>query len=311
MEKYDIIIIGAGPGGLTAGMYAGRGGSKTLILEKGLTGGAGLMVPSMENYPGFDLIAGMELIAKMKVQTEKIAEIREMEGVEEIDRVDGGFVLTTLKDKYFAKSIILATGTTHMKLGVPGENHFTGLGVSYCATCDGMLFKDKDVLMIGGGNSALQEAIYLDNLGCNVTIVHRRNEFRGQKYLQDKLKEKGIPAILNTVVDEIKGNQMVESVILSNIKDKSTHEVHVQGIFIAIGDNPASDLAKELGVNVNKYNQIVTDKTQRTNVDNVYAIGDVTGGVKQWIVACGEGAIAATYAYQDLEETKDENIKII
>lgn len=304
MEEYDIIIIGAGPGGLTAGLYAGRQGTKTLILDKGLTGGAGLMVPSMENYPGYDLIAGMSLIAKMKAQTEKNAEIHEMEGVEKIDRIDDGFVLTTPKNSYFARSIVLATGTTHRELGVPGENHFTGLGVSYCATCDGLLFKDKDILMIGGGNSALQEAIFLDNVGCNVTVVHRRDEFRAEKYLQDKLKEKRIPVILDSVIEEIKGHQMVESVILSNKKDGSTQELQVQGIFIAIGDLPSSDLAKELGVNVNKYNQIITDKTQRTNIDNVYAVGDVTGGVKQWVVACGEGAVAATYAYQDLEQTK-------
>ena len=304
MEEYDIIIVGAGPGGLTAGLYAGRQGTKTLILDKSLTGGTGLMVPSMENYPGFDLIAGMSLIAKMKAQCEKNAEIREMEGVETIDRVGGGFVLTTLKNSYFAKLIILATGTSHRKLGVPGEDHFTGLGVSYCATCDGLLFKDKDILMIGGGNSALQEAIFLDNIGCNVTVVHRRNEFRGEKYLQNKLKEKGIPVIWDSVVEEIKGKQMVESVILSNNKDASIHELEVQGIFIAIGDIPSSDLAKELGVNVNKYNQIITDKTQKTNIDNVYAVGDVTGGVKQWVVACGEGAVAASYAYQDLEQTK-------
>jgi len=304
MEEYDIIIIGAGPGGLTAGLYAGRQGTKTLILDKGLTGGAGLMVPSMENYPGYDLIAGMSLIAKMKAQTEKNAEIREMEGVETIDRVHNGFVLTTPKGTYFAKSIILATGTSHKKLNVPGEDHFTGLGVSYCATCDGLLFKDKNIFMIGGGNSALQEAIFLNNVGCNVTVVHRRNEFRAEKYLQDKLKEKGIPVIWDSVVEEIKGKQMVESVILSNNKDDSSQELKVQGIFIAIGDIPSSDLAKELGVNVDKYNQISTDKTQRTNIDNVYAVGDVTGGVKQWVVACGEGAIAASYAYQDLEQTK-------
>lgn len=304
MEEYDIVIIGAGPGGLTAGLYAGRQGTKTLILDKSLTGGAGLMVPSMENYPGYDLIAGMSLIAKMKAQTEKNAEIHEMESVEGIERVDNGFVLKTSKDSYSAKSIILATGTSHRRLGVPGEDCFTGLGVSYCATCDGLLFKGKDILMIGGGNSALQEAIFLDNVGCNVTVVHRRDEFRAEKYLQDKFKEKGIPVIWDSVVEEIKGSQMVESVILSNKKDNSKKELKIQGIFVAIGDIPSSDLAKELGINVNKYNQIITDKTQRTNIENVYAIGDVTGGVKQWIVACGEGAIAATYAYQDLEQTK-------
>ncbi|RBQ22476.1 Dihydrolipoyl dehydrogenase [Candidatus Methanobinarius endosymbioticus] len=302
MEKYDIIIIGAGPGGLTAGLYAGRQGTKTLLLDKGLTGGAGLTVPSMENYPGYDLIAGMSLIAKMKKQTEKNAIIHEMEGAETIDRVDDGFILKTLKDTYFTKSIILATGATHRELDVPGEDQYKGLGVSYCATCDGLLFKDKDILMIGGGNSALQEAIFLNNVGCNVTVVHRRDEFRGEKYLQNKLKEKEIPVITDSVVEEIKGGQMVESIVLSNVKDGSKQEIKVAGIFIAIGDVPSSDLAKELGVNVNKYNQIITDKTQRTNVNNVYAIGDVTGGVKQWVVACGEGALAATYAYQDLEK---------
>lgn len=304
MEEYDIIIIGAGPGGLTAGLYAGRQGTKTLILDKGITGGAGLMVPSMENYPGFDLIAGMSLIAKMKSQTEKNAEIHEMENVEEIERVDNGFVLKTPKGDYFAKSLIFATGTSHRKLDVPGEDSLAGLGVSYCATCDGLFFKDKDILMIGGGNSALQEGIFLDNIGCNVTIVHRRDEFRAEKYLQNKLKEKDIPVIWDSVVEEIKGNKEVESVILSNKKDGSKQELKVQGIFIAIGDIPSSDLAKELGVDVDKYNQIITDKTQKTNIENVYAIGDVTGGVKQWVVACGEGAIAATYAYQDLEQTK-------
>ena len=304
MEEYDIIVIGAGPGGITAGLYAGRQGTKTLILDKGLTGGAGLMVPSMENYPGFDLIAGMSLIAKMKAQCEKVAKIHEMEGVEKIDRVENGFVLTTSKASYFTKSIILATGTNHRKLNVPGEDYFTGLGVSYCATCDGLLFKDKDILIVGGGNSALQEAIFLDNVGCNVTVVHRRDEFRAEKYLQDKLKEKEIPVIWDCVVEEIKGKQMVDSVTISNKKDGSVHELYVQGVFVAIGDVPSCDLAKDLGVNVNRYNQIITDKTQKTNIDNVYAVGDVTGGVKQWVVACGEGAIAATYVYQDLEQTK-------
>lgn len=308
MEKYDIIIIGAGPGGLTAGLYAGRQGTKTLLLDKGLVGGAGLMVPSMENYPGFELIAGMSLIAKMKKQTEKNVAINEMENVESIEKVNNGFIIKTSETEYQAKSLILATGATHRKLGVPGEDEFKGLGVSYCATCDGLLYKDKDILMIGGGNSALQEAIFLHNVGCNVTIVHRRDKFRAEKYLQDKVDEKQIPVIWDSVVEEIKGNQMVESVVLSNKKDGSKEELKIQGIFIAIGDIPSSELAKELAVNVDKYNHIIVDKTQKTNVDNVYAIGDVTGGVKQWVVACGEGAVAATYAYQVLEHTDNRDI---
>jgi len=308
MKKYDIIIVGAGPGGLTAGLYAGRQGTRTLLIDKGIVGGAGLMVPSMENYPGFELIAGMSLIAKMKKQTEKNADIHEMEDVESIEKISNEFIIKTSKDEYNARSIILATGTNHKKLDVPGEEEFKGLGVSYCATCDGLLYKDKDIIMVGGGNSALQEAIFLHNVGCNVTIVHRRDEFRAEKYLQNKINEKQIPIIWDSVVDEIKGNQMVESVVLSNKKNGSKEELKVQGIFIAIGDTPSSDLAKELAVNVDKYNQIIVDKTQRTSIDNVYAIGDVTGGVKQWVVACGEGAIAATYAYQDLEQTKNREM---
>ncbi len=303
MEKYDIIIIGAGPAGLTAGIYAGRQGTKTLILDKEITGGAGLEVPSMENYPGFELIAGMSLIEKIKKQTEKNATIKEMEGVESIEKIDDDFKIITSKNEYIGRSIIFATGTTHRLLKVPGEKEFKGRGVCYCATCDGLLYKDKDILMIGGGNSAVQEAIFLNNIGCNVTIVHRRDELRAEEYLQNKLKEKKIPIIWNSFVKEIKGNQFIESVVLSN-KDNEIQELKVQGIFIAIGDMPLTNVAKNFGIELNEYNQIITDKTQRTNINNVYAAGDVTGGVKQWVVSCGEGAVAATYAYQDLEQIK-------
>ena len=305
MEEYDIVIIGAGPAGLTAGIYAGRQGTKTLILDKGITGGTGLEVPLMENYPGFELIDGMSLIAKTKKQTEKNAEIKEMEGVEAIEKVKDGFNIKTSKSSYFTKSIIIATGTQHRLLRVPGEEKFKGRGVSYCATCDGLFFKDKDVLIIGGGNSAVQEAIFLNNIGCNVTLVHRRDELRAEGFLQNKLKEKNIPVIWNSTVKEIKGEQMVESIVLSD-SDGNIQEIEVQGIFIAIGDFPLSQIAKDLGVELNSHGQIITDKTQRTNIKNVYAAGDVTGGVKQWIVSCGEGAVAATYAYQDLENIKKE-----
>jgi len=305
MEEYDIIIIGAGPAGLTAGIYAGRQGSKTLLLDKGITGGAGLEVPLMENYPGFELIAGMSLIKKTKKQTEKNAEIKELEGVESIEKVNNGFNVKTSKSSYFGKSIIIATGTKHRLLDVPGEEEFKGRGISYCATCDGLFYKDKNVLMIGGGNSAVQEAIFLNNLGSNVTIVHRRDELRAEKYLQNKLNEKQIPIIWNSVVKEIKGKQIVESVVLSN-KDGNTEEIEVDGIFVAIGDLPLSQVAKDLGVKVNEFDYIITDKTQKTNIKNVYAAGDVTGGVKQWIVSCGEGAVAASYAFQDLENIKKD-----
>ena len=305
MENYDIIIVGAGPAGLTAGIYAGRQGTKTLLLDEGITGGAGLQVPSMENYPGYELIAGMSLITKTRKQTEKNCQIKEMEGVRSIEKLNEGFVVKTSKSAYFGKTIIIATGTKHRLLEVPGESEFKGLGVSYCAACDGLFFKDKNILMIGGGNSAVQEAIFLNNIGCNVTLVHRRDKLRAEKYLQNKLKEKKIPVICNSHVKEIKGKKILESVVLSD-KDGNTQEIKVQGIFIAIGDLPTSKVAKDLGVEVDDYDYIITDKTQRTNIKNVYAAGDVTGGVKQWIVSCGEGAVAATYAYQDLENIKKE-----
>ncbi|MDR2967304.1 MAG: FAD-dependent oxidoreductase [Methanobacteriaceae archaeon] len=305
MEEYDIIIIGAGPAGLTAGIYAGRQGTKTLILDKAVAGGAGLEVPLMENYPGFELIAGMSLIAKTKKQAEKNVVIKEMEGVESVEKINNGFEVKTSKNSYFGKSIIIASGTKHKLLEVPGEEKYKGYGVSYCATCDGLFYKDKNVLMIGGGNSAVQEAIFLKNVGCNVTLVHRRDELKAEDYLQRKLKEKKIPVIWNSFVKEIKGNKMVKSVVLSD-KDGNTQEIEVHGIFIAIGDLPLNQIAKELGVELDDNDYIITDKTQKTNVKNVYAAGDVTGGVKQWIVSCGEGAVAATYAYHDLENIKKE-----
>ena len=183
MENYDIIIIGAGPAGLTAGMYAGRQNSKTLVIDKSMAGGLGLEVPMMQNYPGFDLIAGMELIGKMKDQSEKYCEILENTVIDSIEKTEDGFhlktknspLLMTTNDtgekEFSTKAIILATGASHRHLNVPGENEFLGRGVAYCATCDGMFFIGKDVLMVGGGNSAAQEALYLKNLGCNVKLI--------------------------------------------------------------------------------------------------------------------------------------------
>ena len=165
MENYDIIIIGAGPAGLTAGLYAGRQNSKALVIDKGLSGGAGSEVPMMENYPGFDLISGMELISKMKPQCEKFSEIRENQIIEDIEKGDDGIYIKTKSsigddfNEYLTKSVILATGASHKHLDVPGESEFLGRGVAYCATCDGMFFVNRDVLMVGGGNSAAQEAL--------------------------------------------------------------------------------------------------------------------------------------------------------
>ena len=303
MEKYDIIIIGAGPGGLTAGIYAGRQGTKNLIIDRDLAGGIGREVPEMENYPGFDNISGLELIEKMKVQATKNTELHEMEEVVEIIKNDDEyrFTVKTAKDEYLAKSIILATGSSHRHLEVKGEEEFLGKGVSYCATCDGFFFQGRDIIMVGGGNSALQEALYLSNLGANVTLIHRRDEFRAQKHLQDQIKEAGIKTILNATVEEITGEMLVESVTLKDTKTGELSELPVTGVFISVGYVPHTELAKQLDVELDESGHIIIDKDQKTNVDYVYAIGDVCIGLKQWIVACGEGAVAATSAFHDIQ----------
>ena len=303
MEQYDIIIIGAGPGGLTAGIYAGRQGTKNLILDRDLAGGIGREVPEMENYPGFDNISGLELIEKMKAQATKNSELHEMEEVTEITETDGEyrFSVKTSKDTYQSKAIILATGSSHRHLDVKGEEEFRGKGVSYCATCDGFFFAGRDIVMVGGGNSALQEALYLKNLGANVTIIHRRDEFRAQKHLQNQIKEKEIPTILNATVEEIKGDMLVESVILKDTKTGELSEHPTNGIFISVGYIPHTELAQQLRVELDESGHIVIDKEQKTNVDYVYAIGDVCVGLKQWVVACGEGAVAATSAFEDIQ----------
>ena len=303
MNQYDIIIIGAGPGGLTAGIYAGRQGTKNLIIDKDLAGGLGREVPEMENYPGFDNISGLELIEKMKAQATKNCDLHEMEEVTEIAKTDDKyrFTVKTSKDTYQSKTIILATGSSHRQLGAKGEEEFKGKGVSYCATCDGFFFAGRDIIMVGGGNSALQEALYLKNLGANVTIVHRRDEFRAQKHLQDMIKEADINTILNATVDEIKGNMLVESVVLKDTQTSELKEMPINGVFVSVGYIPHTELAEQLGVNLDESGHIIIDKDQKTNIDYVYAIGDVCVGLKQWVVACGEGAVAATSAFTDIQ----------
>ena len=252
----------------------------------------------------------MELIGKMKAQTENYCEIMENEIIKSIEKTDDGFLLKTKTSsmlmseesdeikEFKTKSIILATGASHRHLNVPGEAEFLGRGVAYCATCDGMFFINKDILMVGGGNSAAQEALYLKNLGCNVKLVHRRDELRCEHHLEKALEENEIEVLWNSTVEKINGELMVESVTLK--RDGVEEEYKINAVFIAIGDDPSNELAKELGVELDENGYIITDKSQSTSVEHIYAAGDITGGVKQWVVACGEGAVAAMSAYNDL-----------
>ena len=297
MEEYDIIIMGAGPAGLTAGIYAGREGLKSLIIEKNLKGGNANTAPVILNYPGYKSIPGLELLKKISEQAEKYTEINENEEITGIEKQEKKFKLITTKAEYLTKSLIFCSGTTYRKIGVKGEEEYVGKGISYCSICDGMLFKGRDVIVVGGGNSAAEHALHLNDIGVNVKLVHRRDELRAQKYLQDKLRKKGIPIIWNTVLKEIQGKLFVQNVILHNNKTDVEKKMEVNGIFIAVGEVPNSQLAKEIGAEIDELNYIVTDKDQKTKVEGVYAAGDITGGVNQLVVACGEGAVAAVNAY--------------
>lgn len=306
MEEYDLVIIGGGPAGLTAGIYAGRQGMNAVILERMTGAGSGYMVPLMENYPGFEVTSGKELLEKMRKQVEKHIPVKNMEEVKEIrENSPGDISLITSQGEYRAKSVIISTGSHHRRLNVPGEYEFLGRGVSYCATCDGPLFKEKSVVVVGGGNAAVQEAIYLNDLDCDVTIIHRRDELRAEKYLQNKLKEHEIPVIWDSVVEGINGEGVVNSISILNRKNQEKKDLPTDGVFIAVGEEPLNKVAQSAGVELDKEGYIVTDKHQRTNLPGIYAAGDITGGIKQWVVACSEGAVAALIAFVEVMEESE------
>ena len=301
-RDYDLIIVGAGPAGMTAGIFGARSGLKTLVLDKGICGGLSNEATDIDNYPGFRRIGGMELAEKMKAQTTEYAEIKELEGVEKIETVEAEKEMRVFTEKgsYLTNAVMLCTGTKHRKIGVKGEAEFLGRGVSYCATCDGFFFKDKSVIVAGGGDSAVRGALYLKNIGCDVTLIHRRNELRAVPYLQKNLEKAGVQVLWNSLVKEIRGDIKVRSVIRYDKEREVEDELAVDGVFVYIGEEPVNALATQLGVPLDENGYIITDKTQRTSRERVYAAGDITGGVRQVIVACAEGAIAATSAYEDL-----------
>jgi len=305
LDEYDVIIVGSGPAGLTAALYSGRQNLKTMVIEKSLIGGMGATVPLMENYPGFELIAGKQLIDIMKDQALKHAEIKDREEVEKIEiHLNDYMIVHTTKTSYKTRAVILATGSKHRELGVPGEKEFLGRGVAYCATCDGPLFVDRKVLVVGGGNSAVQQAVFLDNIGVFVALVHRRDKLRAENYLQDLLNEREIPIIWNTKIKEIKGEITVQSVLLNNKVTGEQQDLPIEGVFIAVGEVPSNKLASDIGVKLDKSGSIIVDKTQRTNIPRIYAAGDITDGVNQWVVACSQGAVAALSLFDDLQLMK-------
>lgn len=299
-DKLDLIIIGAGPAGLTAGIYSGRSGLETLIIDGGTAGGNAADAPTVDNYPGLEEISGRDLAEKMKKHASKYVNINEAQPVKSLE-IGETKKIETREEEYEAEGVIIATGTEYRKLGVTGEEKFDGKGVSYCATCDGFFFKDKPVLVVGGGNSAVADATHLLDLGCEVTLIHRRKELRAEKAMQNSFFDKGGEVIWNSVLEEIKGNEKVESVKIKNVEDDEESEIEVEGVFISIGEKPKSELAREIGIELDDGDHIKTGRDQRTNLSKIYAAGDVTGDPKQIVVACAEGAKAAISAHEDIK----------
>jgi len=298
--KKDLLIVGAGPAGLTAAIYAKRAGLDPIVIDKGLIGGQVTITPVVENYPGFIKIPGKTLMDMMAQQALQYAEIHQSEEVKEIKPRKDLYIVKTTAATYEVKAIIIATGATHKKLNVPGEERFFGRGVSYCAVCDGFFFRGKKVLMIGGGNTAVTEAIYLNGIGVDVTLVHRRDTLRAEKHLQDSLKAQNIPIIWNTVVEEIMGEEVVTAVRLRNLKENRSYQMDIDGVFIAIGYEPSNELAKMLSLELTEDGYIKVDSRQRTSKPRIYAAGDITGGIKQIVTAVAQGAVAAIAAFEDL-----------
>jgi thioredoxin reductase (NADPH) len=292
--NHELAIIGAGPAGYSAAIYAVRAGIKTLLLDKGLGGGLAAISPNIENYPGFESISGMELVEKMKKHAGKYTEMNFGEEVEDIKKQKDGFTIKTNKQDYNVKAVLLSMGTEYRKLGVAGEKELQGKGVSYCATCDGFFFKNKTVAVVGGGNSALIESIYLKQIGCKeVYVIHRRDQLRAEKSYRDETIKKGVKIIYNTHVESINGKDKLDFLELHDVDTGEKSKLTVDGVFISIGEEPQNTLAKKLGVKLDDKGFVIVDKQGRTNIKGVYAAGDITGGLRQVVTAAAEGAIAA------------------
>jgi thioredoxin reductase (NADPH) len=300
IEK-DLVVVGAGPSGLTAAIYAERSGLKTIVMEKEMIGGQIMITPVVENYPGFSRISGKSLVDMISQQALQYAEIHLGEEIQEVTREDTLFRVRTNVRIYIVKGIIIASGAKSRMLQVPGEERFYGRGVSTCAECDGYYFKDgKKVIVVGGGNTAATYALYLHNLGAKVILVHRGDKLRTEKRLQDSLIAEKIELVYEGEVKEILGEKMVRAVTIEYKKKGVTKELPVDGVFIAIGYEPNNTVAKMIGVSMDEYGYVISDDRQRTSLPGVYAAGDIAGGVKQIVVAVAQGSVAAISAFEDI-----------
>ncbi|WP_019780617.1 thioredoxin-disulfide reductase [Streptococcus sobrinus] len=301
---YDTLVIGSGPGGMTAALYAGRSNLKVGLIEQGAPGGQMNNTSDIENYPGFETISGPDLSMKMYEPLEKFG-VENIYGIVENIEDHGDFKrVLTADEHYDAKTIIVATGAKHRLVGVPGEQEYNSRGVSYCAVCDGAFFRDQDLLVIGGGDSAVEEGIYLTQFAKKVTIVHRRDQLRAQKILQDRaFANDKIDFIWDSVVEEIKGDDVkVRSVAIKNVKTGQVTDHDFGGIFVYVGLDPVSSMVKDLGI-TDKAGWVITDDKMKTSRPGIFAIGDIRQkDLRQIATAVGDGAIAGQEVYNYIIE---------
>lgn len=303
MKTYDVIIIGGGGAGLTAALYTSRAKLSTLLLEKLAPGGQIALTDMVENYPGFpEGITGPEISQRMEAQAGKYGTEVIYEQASSIQKKNDHFQIALAQGEFSARAVILASGASFRTLNVAGERELTGRGVSYCATCDGPFFKEKEIIVVGGGDSAMQEGIFLTRFAKKVTVVHRRDKLRAGPMLQERaMKHPKISFIWDTVVERVRGEKKVEGVLLKNLKQNQTQEFRTDGVFVFIGHDPNTGFLKGF-VELDDKGYVKTNEFLQTSAPGVFAAGEVrAGAVKQLVAACGEGCEAALSAQAYLE----------
>lgn len=307
MNTYDTIIVGGGPAGLSAGIYAMRSGLKTVLIEKFAPGGQMIVTDFVENYPGFPAgIGGPDLSAEMEKQARSLGlEILSTEVIS-VDFTKDEKIVVTPEGELKASTVILAVGASPRTLGVPGERKFFGRGVSTCATCDGAFFRNKEIAVVGGGNTAIQDAVFLTKFASKVTIIHRRSELRATKILQDRaVKNPKINFALSSIVVDIEGDVKVERIVIENTQDGTRRTIPVDGVFMLIGTVPNTDYFRGV-IDLDPAGYIITDEGMRTSVPGVFAAGDCRRKMlRQMVTAASDGAIAAVAAEEHIQSMKD------
>jgi len=305
--EYDLVIIGGGGAGLAAAQYGARANLKTLLIEQMASGGQALLIDNLENYPGLAKpISGYDFAVAMQEQAERFGATIENATVNKVTKKGAGFSIETDRGSYEAGAVLCAPGAKHRHLGVKGEEEFSGRGVSYCATCDGPFFKGKPMLVVGGGDAACDEAMYLSKLSSEIIMVHRRDRFRAQRALAERtLKNPSIKARFNTVVREIRGDTKVREAELENVVTGERFVEKVEAVFVFIGSDPQTALFPDAAKD--ETGSIITDATMMSSIPGLFAAGDVRATpFRQLVTACAEGAIAAHYAARYIEENRGE-----